>query len=320
MLTGQPKGIKTIILYHQKDAPVFESLSEHLALLRRKGFIDQWSEPSIGLSRNEQIKIRINEAKVIILLESRSFHREDNHYASPEILSLINTCAKKGAKVWPIRIKPISESIFDEQEVFFGESEKPLTLWTPQDEGYEAVTEKIRREIVQMLSEEWVQYSATCYNRNYLQDALIGYDKSLQYSSSYPPALLGKLQVFLKLSEQEEAERCLEVISSTYKQNSPYAYVKGYALLELGRLQDAQRAFQEIYQQITLSADDAERNICAEAYCGEGDVCLKLSTQPSTNPSYYYDNALTAFRNAEKFSSGYPKYLIGIGRMVHCSW
>ncbi len=316
MLPEQPNGIKIAIFYHQKDAPVFEGFSDHLALLRRKKLIEQLSEPSAGSYRKEQIQNCINEAKVIVLLVSSSFQSDanDNYYGSTEMLNLIEARAKKGAKVWPIIIRSIAGSIFENYEVFFGEREKVLASWSPQDEGYRVVTEKINREIVQMLSEEWVNYSNTCYHQNNLAEALQGYEKSLSNTLGYPPALLGKLRVFLKQGKQEEAEWCFQNISSTNKQHSPHACIKGYALLELGRLFEAQKAFQDVYLQLAPLTNESQRHICADAYCGEGDIYLNLATPPSINSVSYYNQALAAYNNAGKLRSDSPKHLLGIGK------
>ena len=320
MLPEQPKPIKLAYLYHINEQNIYETLHKHLGTLEREGLIERLPEPLGGVSLEESMKYRLGQARIILLLTSIDF---DNDFSNSETTGLLKNIREKGTYVWPIIAKKFSweKSHFHKQYgVFFGEDKQIASSWPSSEEPYTRIVKQAEHEIVQILSQEWTQYSATCYSRNYLQEALAGYNKSNNYIAGYPPALLGKLQVFLKLGKSEEAERCFQdivlpnIASSTGKQDFAHDCVKGYALLEMGRLLEAQKAFQEVYQKFSLPINDAQRNICADAYYGEGDVCLKLATQTSNNPTYYYNQALTAYRNAEKFSSGYPKYLIGIGK------
>ena len=324
MVPKQPKRIKIAILYNSRDQSSFDALSDHLAILRRKEPIDLWHETEAGASLREQVQTSLNESRIIFLLISSSFNRDDSYYSSLEMIDFIGKCAKEGKQIWPIIIKPVSGFFFEDYEVFFGQREEPVTQWKPQDEGYKEVTKKIGGAITSILSYEWSCYGDICYHQAYLPEALSAYRKSLAYVPRYSPALLGELSVLLKQGKLEEAEHCFNAIvsydtgikitvSSKIKQETfTYACTKGHALLMLGRPLEAQKVFQEVYQQIALSTDDAERKICAEAYCGEGDACLKLG-EHSPSSINYYNQALTAYTKAGEFSLNDYRHLLGIG-------
>ncbi len=315
MLPEKPKPIKIAYLYHQSEKEIAGRLYRHLGLLERNGLIEQLLDSLGGVNLQEDMRHRLEQARIIILLTSVDF---EHYYRTSVTVDLLKELSEKKTYIWPIIARDFvwEQSYFHKQYgVFFGDIKQIATSnWAYAEEPYKLIVSQVVGEIDKLLSSEWVQYSDFCYHQNLLPEALIGYNKSLDYTSNYPPALLGKLKVFLKQGKQEEAEQCFQDISSTYKLDSPYACVKGYALLELGKLFEAQKALQEIYQQLASPANDTQRHICADALCGEGDIYLRLATPPSNISISYCNQALAAYNNAGRICPAYPKSRLGIGK------
>lgn len=324
----RPKCIKITYLYHPFDANAYETLQKYLVGLTRAGLIEELLDSRAGANVQEKMEFRLKEAQVIILLISSNFDADDS-YSGTEMVAYVEQCAEKGANIWPIIVKSVywKTSAFRKHEIFFGD-DKPITSYQYQDDAYTRITEKIDREVTQMLSEEWVQDGDKYRHQMRLEEALMAYNKSLYYTPDYPPALLGKGHTFCKQNKPEDAlqqyERILSQgmsIQQRGKDTSPsnsqraylmHAYCKGRTFLELGRVSEARTAFQEVYQRIASPMNGTQRKLCAEAYCGEGDTFLKQGHQAS-DFSTYYDQALTAYHKAREFNLENPTYLAMIG-------
>lgn len=326
--------IKVTYLYHPLDATTYEALRKYVVGLERDGLIEELLESRAGAHVQEHMKLRMEEAQVIILLISSNFDAEDS-YSNQEIVDHINKCAEKGAYIWPIMVRPImwERSRFQAHPVFFGR-DKAVIEYQPIDGAYKRIAEQINREITQMISEAWTQDGDRYYHQMHLAEAFFAYEQSLRHTPGYLPALLGKVRVYCKQGKHEEAEQSFDTLLSyetkaqrkgkdttntgSLREDCTHACCKGYALLALGRVHEAYIAFREVYQQLTSPVNDMQRKICAEAYGGAGDALLMLGHQTSDFRTYY-GQALTAYCRAKEIHKEPPRYLAGIGE-TYLAW
>ena len=325
MLTDQPMPIKMIYLYHWADEFIFNSLCDQLVGLRINNLIsDEGYEPLAG-NDFYQLKARLEMAQIIILLISKDFHA-DKRFHKPEMVAAIKECAEKGVRIWPILARYIfwESSIFKEYELFSGVKQ---SITENPENVFKKIIPRIHQEIHQIHSDMWVQDGDIYCHQMRFDDAKFAYQKSLSYTPDYPPALLGMGHVFSKCGQLEEAKQLFNKIKSYDKQakqqekNTSYFDIqrtdftndccKGYALLELGRPNEALAAFQEVHQQNASPINSMQRSFYAQAYCGEGDAHVKIGNQYLDLTIYY--KALEAYNKAKELVPDNPKYLNKIG-------
>ncbi len=325
----QSKHIEIICLYDSDGELFHKPLSDHLVGLRRKGLINEKDRTRAGQDYEKQMKQSLEESQVIILLMTRNFHAS-SYYSGREMVDLIKNCSEKGIHIWPIIAKPVywESTNFHEYEVFFGK-EKSINSYANVDEACTLIVEKISVEVALMLAEAWVLEGNTYRHQLELDKACDAYKKSFSYVPSYSHAILEKGRTLRKQNKFEEARQCFEMVTlrnipvqqkskntdSNYeKANFMLTCDKGYAYLEMGRLPQAHEMFQEVYNQIISPTSYSDRTVCAEAYCGEGDVCLQLSGQTS-QPMNSLQQALDAYKYAETFAVQKQKYTAKIGKI-----
>jgi len=298
MVINPSKPIEIVYLYNSiepKDVFTFKLLYNQLVQLRRNKLIHEWEDSLAGTIIQDELKFRLEQVYVIVLLISSSFNAEDR-YSGAETVTLVRKCFNKGAYIWPIIIGPVYWSSFDEYDIFFGQGGKSVQSSNSQDEVCRQIAIKIGGQIARILSKAWARDGDKCYRQIYLPHslptALSAYECSLSYIHDYPPALLGKGRILHRQGKLEEATQYFNAIISPNTQllkrgkdaipfdnqhsSLEYACYKGYALLEVKQFAEARQAFQEVYQRIATPVDSTQRNVCAEAYSGEGDTYRML--------------------------------------------
>lgn len=141
-------GIHVFYSYSHKDERYRKQLETHLAILRRRGLIEDWSDRKIapGADWKEEINLNLEKAKIVLLLVSANFLASDYCYETEMIFALERhgkTCI-----VIPIIIKPCSwrESHFAHLQAVPRDG-IPVINWRIKEEAWMDVENGIRRAI-----------------------------------------------------------------------------------------------------------------------------------------------------------------------------
>ena len=99
--------VRLFYSYSHEDEPLLKKLEEHLALLRRQGFISGWHDRMIGAGDEwkGQLDKNLEEAQVILLMISPSFLASDYCY-DIETKRALERHDRGEAKVIPILLRP----------------------------------------------------------------------------------------------------------------------------------------------------------------------------------------------------------------------
>ena len=98
--------LKAFLIFDEKDQAVKDDLDKQLAPLKRNEFIQTWDEEQIvgGFERDEEIKEKLHQADIILLLITPHFFNSDEIYEKQLQSALVRHQDKK-AVVIPILIK-----------------------------------------------------------------------------------------------------------------------------------------------------------------------------------------------------------------------
>ncbi|WP_435548371.1 toll/interleukin-1 receptor domain-containing protein [Desulfobacterium sp. N47] len=148
------KPLRVFVSYSHKDKNYCSTLLEYLKLLEKEGLITVWHDGEIlpGSEWNVEIKKRVNEAEIILLLASNAFLVSDyieriemeqalsRHKAniSRVIPVVIKSCAWQASPIGKIQALPVD----DDGKI------KPVTNWDDENEAYFNVQEGIRKAII----------------------------------------------------------------------------------------------------------------------------------------------------------------------------
>src|SRR5438067_1050745 len=130
----QTRAIKLFYCYAHKDEGLRDKLARHMAVLRREGLIDEWSDHEIqpGTDWDHEVETQLNTADIILLLISPDFIHS-NYCYSKEVKRALERQKAKEAYVIPIILRPV-----DWEETPIGKLQalpkgaKPITLWANQ--------------------------------------------------------------------------------------------------------------------------------------------------------------------------------------------
>jgi hypothetical protein len=140
------KPITIFYSYSHKDETLREQLENHLSLLRRKGFISNWSDRQIsaGTEWKDQIDRRIELAEIILLLTSGDFLASDYCY-DIELTRAMERHEQSEARVIPVILRPCdwSDAPFGKLQALPKDG-KPITTWANVDEAWLNVAQGIR--------------------------------------------------------------------------------------------------------------------------------------------------------------------------------
>src|SRR5262245_42210460 len=147
---SQPKPpIQVFFSYAHKDETLRDELSNHLAILKWQGVIDEWHDRQIpaGDEWEEAIDDRINQAQVILLLISSDF-LASKYCHQVEMKRALERHDKREAVVIPIILRPCSwrGALFGKLQALPKDA-KAVTTWPDRDEAFTNVAEGIRRAI-----------------------------------------------------------------------------------------------------------------------------------------------------------------------------
>jgi hypothetical protein len=141
--------MKLFYSYSHKDESLREALEQHLAILRRSGVVESWSDRNIeaGSNWSEAIDNKINQADVILLLISADFLASD-YCHEIEMKHALERDRAGDARVIPIILRAVDWSGAE-----FGHLQalpsgaRPVTSWQNADEAFTDIAKGIRRAV-----------------------------------------------------------------------------------------------------------------------------------------------------------------------------
>jgi hypothetical protein len=141
--------VEVFISYSHKDDRLREKLEAHLSLLRRQGFIAAWQDRRITAGREwaGAIDEHLERAAVILLLVSADFLASDYCY-DREMTRALERHDAGEARVIPVILRPMDwhEAPFARLQALPKDG-KPISKWSPRDEGYQSVAAGIRKAV-----------------------------------------------------------------------------------------------------------------------------------------------------------------------------
>jgi hypothetical protein len=138
--------------YAQPDEPLRQALENHLSGLQRQGIITTWNQRNIvaGIDWEYAINTHLITAQIILLLVSSDFIASDYCY-SIEMQQALEQHEQKKAYVIPILLRPVDWRGTPLAELkCLPQNEKPVTLWSNQDEAFVDIVQGIR-EIINLI-------------------------------------------------------------------------------------------------------------------------------------------------------------------------
>jgi hypothetical protein len=145
---AQPISPKRLFYsYAHKDEDLRKELEEHLALLRRQGYLSTWQDRMIdaGAEWQTQISEALENADIVLLLVSASFLASDYCF-DIEMKRALARDEAGTCRVIPIIVRPC-----DWHSAPFGHLQglpkdgKPVSSWPQPDEAWLDVARGIRR-------------------------------------------------------------------------------------------------------------------------------------------------------------------------------
>jgi TIR domain len=130
--------------YAHEDQKLLRQLQSHLMPLQRKEIVTFWADLEInaGAEWEEEIKVHLDSANIILLLISPDFMASDYCY-SKEMMRALERQKNRQARVVPIILRPVYWQGILGQLQALPENGKPVTLWPNQDEAFLNIAEGI---------------------------------------------------------------------------------------------------------------------------------------------------------------------------------
>jgi tetratricopeptide (TPR) repeat protein len=148
------RAIKTFYSYAHVDRELRKKLDISLAPLKRQGKIKDWYDRYIepGAKWEEEIKTRLNDADLILLLISPDYLDSDFCYAIEGTIAWQRHNAGE-ARIIPIILRP---SLWEDTPVgqlqALPQDVVPVTRWADMDEAFKSVAEGIRDVVDKLLA------------------------------------------------------------------------------------------------------------------------------------------------------------------------
>lgn len=171
-------AVTVLLCYAQEDERMARQLKQHLSPLERNRYIFIWDYGNIdpGAERNRELKKRLNEAEIILLLVSASFLFSDYCYEI-EMQQVIERHERREARVIPVILRDCYWNIppLDKLQPL-PDRARPIVQWKGQDKGYANVAEALARIAKQgnsrSLPEPVAERKALMANLNQLVEAV----------------------------------------------------------------------------------------------------------------------------------------------------
>ena len=149
--SAQP--LLAFISYSHENEAHCQRFLKHLALLRRSGKLDVWSDHRIvpGEKWDEVISEKLEKSHIVILLVSADFLDSDSCYEREMTRAVANDAAGT-ARVIPIIVEPCGwKSAPFGKLLALPKDGKAITMWQNEEEAWEDVSAGIERTVNQLL-------------------------------------------------------------------------------------------------------------------------------------------------------------------------
>ncbi len=140
--------------YSHKDERIRDQLETHLALLKRRGVIDEWHDRKIGAGQHidDEIDRNLAASHISLLLVSADFLHSDYCYKKEMARALERDKAGE-ARVIPVIIRPVDWKGAPFRNLkALPKDGKPVTKWGNRDEAWANVAEGIRAAVEDLTS------------------------------------------------------------------------------------------------------------------------------------------------------------------------
>lgn len=146
----QNHALNLFFSYAHEDRSFLDALQKHLSMLKRQGLINDWydQDVSAGGNQQEEVRLHINSAHIILLLISPDFIASDTLY-NGELAYVLAHHHMNRAHVVPIILRDTEgwEQTEFGQLLALPRERKPLTSWPNRDAAYSSIVKDIRRLI-----------------------------------------------------------------------------------------------------------------------------------------------------------------------------
>ena len=232
-MSTQVKPIKVFYSYAHKDEGLRRELDAALAVLRRNGVIQDWSDRSIlpGGNWTEEIDDKLASADLVLLLISSDFVQSEYCWGVELQAALARHQAGK-ARVVPILLRPVywKGAPFAKLQALPPDG-KPVTEWEPRDRGWATVAEGID-DLASELMRQLPRQQATPRRARWPRPLM---------------HLVGREAEVRAVREKLAADACLLTL------NGPAGVGKSHLALEVGADPDVMGAFPDGIYRIDLS-------------------------------------------------------------------
>jgi TIR domain/WD domain, G-beta repeat len=179
--------VKIFCCYAHEDEALLNQLKKHLMPLQRQGVIDIWHDRDIsaGTDWEQEIKVQLNTAQIILLLVSPDFMASDYCY-SIEMTKAMERHNRGEAVVIPIILRAVyfQKAPFGKLQALPTDA-KPVKSkhWNDQDEAFFNVAEGIR--LVAEKLKEFVLFHTLTGHRGDVWSVALSTDRQTLVSGSY---------------------------------------------------------------------------------------------------------------------------------------
>jgi nucleotide-binding universal stress UspA family protein len=150
-LNAKVRAARIFISYAHADEGYKKTLEKHLALLKRLGIVETWSDRDLrpGQEWDEQIRVELDRADIVLLLVSASFLSSNYSYEREVSFALNRQWAS--VAVVPIILSPVDWKLapFAKFQAL-PEDARPISTWENQDEAWAQIASSIRRLVQEL--------------------------------------------------------------------------------------------------------------------------------------------------------------------------
>jgi Effector-associated domain 1/TIR domain len=151
---GRPAGapstsapVKVFYSYARADEALREELETHLALLKRQGLIEPWKQIEAGQESDGELKRKLAEAELVLLLVSPKFMASDGIWDT-QLTPALERRKRGEVVVVPIIVKPTELQGTELMKLqALPRDGKPVASWPSQDEAWVDVAKGLRQVV-----------------------------------------------------------------------------------------------------------------------------------------------------------------------------
>jgi TIR domain len=145
-------AVTVLLCYADEDERMVGQLKKHLSMLERNGHIALWDYGHIspGTEWEQEMNKHLDEAEMMLLLISASFLAADYCY-KVQMQRAIERHERKEVRVIPVILRSVywNEPPLDKLQPL-PDRAKPISTWTPREEGWKNVVAGIKKVIEQL--------------------------------------------------------------------------------------------------------------------------------------------------------------------------